>query len=447
VRVVSIAIVLFVANNTHGQLRVVQYNTAGGPRPGAATVLEQIGLESVNGLSRPIDVLVIEEQTSTTLNSYVSILNNIYGPQTYAAAPLVGLTSGGGRPAMIYRQSSVNLIDEPIGIGTVNTSANARQTIRYQLRPVGYGSNADLFLYASHYKASSGGTNAARRNIEALANRADADLLGLGANVLYVGDFNFYSGTSTEPAYATLTALPGAGMAIDPTGAPALWSGTANRIYHTQSPVTAAQYAGQVTGGLNDRFDFQLGNLQLHDGYGLNLISNSYRVFGNNGTHPLDGSVNSPSNTWDNSGLTISHTVVLNALTTVTDHLPVVADYDIIAIPGDADLNGIVDISDLTALVSSWQMAGGWVNGDFDHTGFVDVQDLSLLAAHWQQTTTLASQLSSLGIPQTAVPEPSCAALGGLLLMILVRKRVKGFGAQVNLIRAREATVCLMRTN
>jgi hypothetical protein len=69
-------------------------------------------------------------------------------------------------------------VADPIGLGTVGVFDNARQTIRYQLRPVGYGERADLYLYASHFKASPGGNNAVRRDIEATTNRADANALG-----------------------------------------------------------------------------------------------------------------------------------------------------------------------------------------------------------------------------------------------------------------------------
>jgi hypothetical protein len=70
----------------HAQLRVVTYNTTGGPNAGLATVLEAIGQEIVNGFAKPIDVLAVQEQTSsaTTTQAIVDLLNAIYGPETYA---------------------------------------------------------------------------------------------------------------------------------------------------------------------------------------------------------------------------------------------------------------------------------------------------------------------------------------------------------------------------
>jgi endonuclease/exonuclease/phosphatase (EEP) superfamily protein YafD len=311
-----------------GQLRIVQYN-AGAVKPGLSTILEQIGHESVNGVAKPIDVLLVQEQASASdVAAMAATLNTIYGAGAYAAAPYTGFSSGGGLPGMVYRTSTVNLL-AATAIGTVNISSNARQTLRYRVCPVGYsGSGAEIYIYNSHFKANGNDTtsDAARRNVEAQTNRANADALGAGANVIFAGDLNIYSGT--QAAFVTLTAA-GSAKGYDPVSAPAVWSGSANRIFHTQSPVTSQQYQDQVTGGMNDRFDFELVTANLQDGHGLSIIPGSYHAFGNNGSHPLSGAINAGSNTWNPPGLTVSRTTVLNALTTSSDHIPVVADYQL----------------------------------------------------------------------------------------------------------------------
>lgn len=71
---------------------------------------------------------------------------------------------------------------------------------------------------------------------------------------------------------------------------------------------------------MDDRFDFQLISVELTDGNGIDYVAGSFRVFGNNGSHTL------------NSGITTgtgASTNVLNALANATDHLPVVADFEI----------------------------------------------------------------------------------------------------------------------
>ena len=48
------SVLLLVAKPVEAQLRIVDYNTAGGPRAGLSTVLEAIGQEVVNGFAKSI---------------------------------------------------------------------------------------------------------------------------------------------------------------------------------------------------------------------------------------------------------------------------------------------------------------------------------------------------------------------------------------------------------
>ena len=63
----------------------------------------------------------------------------------------------------------------------------------------------------------------------------------------------------------------------------------------------------------------------MADGSGLEYRPGSYHSFGNNGTVPLGHSINESSNTA--LGGLANRTQVLDLLTTVSDQLPVVADY------------------------------------------------------------------------------------------------------------------------
>ena len=71
---------------------------------------------------------------------------------------------------------------------------------------------------------------------------------------------------------------------------------------------------------MDDRFDFQLVTNEFTDGEGLSYIVGSYRPFGNNSTHDLNGEIT--------TGTGASPTI-LNALATTSDHLPVVTDYQV----------------------------------------------------------------------------------------------------------------------
>lgn len=327
-------IAVTLCSSVQAQLRIVSYNTATGSsggqntaRPELATVLEAIGLESVGGIAKPIDVLLLQEQFSpeTSAQSIVDMLNGIYGEGVYEKGDLRGRTSDpggeGGAPGLVYNTTTVELIDE-IRFGTVSGSAQARSVLRYQLRPVGYDSSADFYAYNSHYKASTGSTNEARRLVEATAIRDNSDALGDGVHAIYAGDFNMRS--SFEAAYQKLLST-GNGQGFDPINTPGNWHNNSSiRHTHTQAPASSQQYPGQVTGGVDDRFDFQLVTGEFLDTEGLDYISGSYRAFGNNGTHFCC-----------NSSITTgtgASPAILDALQKATDHLPVVADYQLPAV-------------------------------------------------------------------------------------------------------------------
>jgi hypothetical protein len=79
--------------------------------------------------------------------------------------------------------------------------------------------------------------------------------------------------------------------------------------------------------------------------------------------------------------------------------------------PGDADLDGDVDLSDLGILATYYDQHDshlGWVNGDFDGDDDVDLSDLGALASNYEHGQALAlSDFAAL----TAVPEPAGAAV------------------------------------
>lgn len=87
-----------------------------------------------------------------------------------------------------------------------------------------------------------------------------------------------------------------------------------------------------------------------------------------------------------------------------------VPEYQTTAIPGDANVDGKVDGSDVTILADNWQagVSGGdsnvtWEMGDFNGDGKVDGSDVTILADNWQYGVTAANT--------AAVPEPPAIAL------------------------------------
>ncbi|MCK4850008.1 MAG: PEP-CTERM sorting domain-containing protein [Phycisphaerae bacterium] len=89
-------------------------------------------------------------------------------------------------------------------------------------------------------------------------------------------------------------------------------------------------------------------------------------------------------------------------------------------LPGDANLDGMVDNVDLSALALNWlESPRAWAEGNFngDVDSIVNNVDLTSLALNWQHGV--------LEPPGEAVPEPatlSLLLLGGLAMMIRKRK-------------------------
>lgn len=359
------------------QLRIVSYNTANGsftgnqttPRSGMDIVLEAIGNESINGIAKPIDALVLQEQASLGVSTqgFVDILNDIYGAGTYARGNVLnGPSFSTIHQTLVYNTNTLQLISEQAfgsPIGGLNQAE--RQPIRYEMRPVGYDSSSDFYIYNSHYKAGTSSDNRDQRTAEAQLIRANADALGDGTNIIYAGDFNIRS--SNETSYQTLLAS-GNGEAFDPIDRPGSWNNNSNfSDVHTQSPHDGS--AGLVGGGIDDRFDFQLVSNELLDNEGLSYIPNSYRAFGNNGT-TFNSSVNAGSNTYP---LTNAQ---LDALAGVSDHLPVVADYQLPAVlsaqldtlPSSIPLGGNVNVDVLVGNVANVVAALGADELDYSVT-------------------------------------------------------------------------------
>ena len=78
---------------------------------------------------------------------------------------------------------------------------------------------------------------------------------------------------------------------------------------------------------------------------------------------------------------------------------------------GDANMDGKVDINDLTRVLTNYNQSTGmsWNTGDFNGDGKVDINDLTIVLSNYNRSFG-----SSAGAGMTAVPEPSA------LLLLLV---------------------------
>jgi autotransporter-associated beta strand protein len=311
-------------------LRIVTWNTFQSPSSGAPEeisemelVFQAIGDQTRPGFSRTLDILLLQEQATnfSTTDRILNLLNGTNGPGGYARGTLTPV--GGVNNIMqtvVYRTNSVQLMAETQAT-TINTNeGGSRATMRYQFRPLGYDSTADFYVFNSHLRPGDSTNDAGRRGVEVSELRTNADTLGQGARLIYVGDMNFYC--TNDAGWIAFTNA-GAGQAFDPVNAVGNW---------TDNPDFLAVQTQNPRSPMDDRFDFQLVTAEVLDGRGFSYITNSYWAFGNTGSHNFDQAINSGNAVSGLNAMLTNYSTaqisnVFNALISLSDHLPVVADY------------------------------------------------------------------------------------------------------------------------
>ena len=350
--------------------RVVAYNTYNNPDDATedtwfSTIFSAIGNETVNGVAKRLDILAVSETDETSSVRLVDILNNLYDVSTYNV--VTSSSVGGDRTGVIYDSNSLILLD-----ANDITDIGTHPIVRAHFLPVGYVSTAsEFYVYAIHLKSGSASSDKEQRALEAANLRSNADSLGEGKHIIFAGDFNMLG--SSEEAWTNMLSA-GNSQAFDTANSPGEWRDNEDfKSLHSQNPRSP----------MDDRFDLQFVTGEFLDGNGLEYISDSYHVFGNNGTHILNDSIST------GSGASPS---VLAALEDASDHLPIVADYSIpesycVSFPV-ADFSGdcIVNLLDFAVLGSQWLQPPGMPSADIAPEpldDFVDMLDLTVWVTEW----------------------------------------------------------------
>ncbi|HEY5036603.1 MAG TPA: hypothetical protein VII74_05680, partial [Chthoniobacterales bacterium] len=347
-----------------------------------------IELHHISSNAQPMDVMTVEELTSTTLANFVAQLNTIYGAGAYSFDPTTDPNTGGGPDGLIYNTQTIQVVAArvlPLGEtvllqpnGTYVTAHSVgggsngvvRAPMLYQLRPIGYGTGNDFYVYISHARSSSDNSVGDARYAEAQEVRSDAKYnLPAGAHIIYAGDWNLFKG-SGENAYKCLTGQS-TSDGLDWSDGSSLWANQNQTqgfdpTSKTVPPTTttwgnvasdnASYLYGDSTTSLTSRLDIQLVNAPMLAAYnnqgGVQLAPDSsdpydtsnfpssqyhfaFEVFGNNGTTSRSAAANSPTNHSldDLTGTTPNATTVYNDLVetgsgstfTGSDHYPIVA--------------------------------------------------------------------------------------------------------------------------
>lgn len=93
-------------------------------------------------------------------------------------------------------------------------------------------------------------------------------------------------------------------------------------------------------------------------------------------------------------------------------------------LPGDANLDGVVDSDDAEILRANWASqpaSQDWAHGDFNGDGCVNLRDASILLAHWQATS--GGSLVPGGSAPASIPEPASLTALALSGLAVARRR------------------------
>jgi endonuclease/exonuclease/phosphatase family metal-dependent hydrolase len=301
------------------QIRVVNYNVhyCSADMEAMDKVLDAASEDGTCSDAIPVSVFMFQEVNNGVPKKLHGLVGDEYSMAVYTNKnELSGRAESGGAQAMFYH--SEQLLEIPDDHKDIYTGAT-RNADRWHLVGIGENDGVDLWVYSAHLKASNGSENKEQRLFGAKAILEDISTLPEGANVIVVGDMNFYS--IREPAYQAFIKV-----LLDPLGTDE-WSGEDDAEKHTQSP-RKVRGGGLAYGGMDDRFDFQFISKTLQDGRGLDLVRGSYHSLGNDGKH-YDIAINDGDNEYFSTDIERSNELA-TALHEASDHLPVIADYEVV---------------------------------------------------------------------------------------------------------------------
>lgn len=268
------------------------------------------------------DIFTVNEMGASVSNyTFVrDFILNTNGVTKYASAQYSNNNFSGLTNMLYYNSDKLGLLGQT-AIVTDNSGNNLVRVIDlynlyYKDPKLSQGADTVTFTVAlAHLKAGNSTSDALER-LE--ATEALMDWLDQGVsedNVIFCGDFNFYS--NSEPGYQELLNYTTVSERFfDPLNQGGAWNNnSAFAGIHTQS--THSSGSGCFSGGgLDDRFDFFLVSDEILNGtQGVSYIPGSYIAIGQDGNH-FNQSVNAGTNSSVASN-------IADALYNFSDHLPI----------------------------------------------------------------------------------------------------------------------------
>ena len=260
------------------------------------------------------EIIPVGSNTVMILDSVI----NAAGPRVFAKAGFTNYSGGDMVNMIYYDPQKLALKSQDVVI----TDIRDINIYHFYLKTKDLGMSPDtIFMTAiiAHLKAGSTGADEQKRSTMTLNLMNYLNIQGLSGNMLVSGDFNFY--TSAEQGYQNLLNYVNPALRFnDPINRPGGWNSDPSFAdIHTQSTRSASTGCG-ASGGLDDRFDFILASNSVMTGtLGLQYITDTYRAIGQDGNH-YNLSLNSPPEN------TAAPAEVINALYSMSDHLPVVME-------------------------------------------------------------------------------------------------------------------------
>jgi len=279
--------------------------------PGTSGTIRNPYFRTVIGATDPDLIVVQEVHSQAGVNEFLTEVLEVVAPGEWVAGPFQ--ESYDTDRAIFYRTGLVTI---PAS-GWLDT--DLRNIEWWRLRHTLSGE--EFVLFTLHLKASQGSDNEQRRLEEATVLRDYLDGLPETTPVIVAGDFNIYR--ASEPAYQLLLSA-GCGQLHDPIDQVGEWHNNLGYApIHTQSTRTSTGYGGGATGGMDDRFDQVLVTDEWLDGTGIEIRTDTYTAYGNDGEHFNQSIIEG-----GNSAVPYE---VAEALFHTSDHLPVRVELDLTA--------------------------------------------------------------------------------------------------------------------
>ncbi len=324
---ISLLIFVSIYLNAQGQVKVMSYNLLNfGNYTSYCTESNNPHQDKAEYLATIIqnqepDILAVCELGKYSSASYMTnyILGNslnINGETKWLAASPTDQSGSYLINGLYYDKNKFQLISQPV------VETEIRDINIYKLKCLEMVEDTYFNVVVLHLKAGEDNDDMSDRTnmINEFINYLSVS--GSNENYIVVGDFNVYA--NNENCFQNLINPINPALAFyDPINQLGDWNNNYSyRNYHTQSTHDDSSNDCFSYGGMDDRFDFILISSSIKDGTAdIKYINDSYWAVGQDGNR-FNSSIISPSNSTLPSNVT-------NALYNMSDHLPVIAEFQI----------------------------------------------------------------------------------------------------------------------